>query len=89
MQDDVEAEVVQPADDPGADVAAADHDDVPAARPRLAADPPGQPGADDDRGDHREQRHPVDGEQHLRDLLRRRASAVLVSADPVMSMIPR
>ena len=68
-EDDVEAEVVQPAGHPGADVAAADHDDVPAARPRLAADRPGQPGADDDRGDQRQQRHPVDGEQHLRDLL--------------------
>jgi hypothetical protein len=69
-EDDVEPEVVQAAGHPGADVAAADHDHVPAARPRLTADPPGQPGPDDDRGHQREQRHPVGGEQDLRDLLR-------------------
>jgi hypothetical protein len=65
----VEAKVVQPADHPDADLAAADDDHVPAARSRLAADLPGQPGADDDRGDERDHRHPVDGEQHLRHLL--------------------
>jgi len=58
----VEAEVVQLAHHPRADVAEPDDDDVAAGRARRAAQRAGQPGADGQRGDHRDERHAVDGE---------------------------